>query len=99
MDWMRDGEKNSSCHVYHAILTFKRFIECRKDVGLGLVEGKHHFHMSLQLLMPNLSPAGPFSSLPWRREEEDIIVLQSEPWVLVDIEELSEAALHDWDFV
>jgi len=55
--------------------------------------------MHLQLLTPDLCTAGPLSSLPWRGEEEDAIVLQSEPLVFVDIKELAEDASHEQDFV
>jgi len=80
-------------------LEHKWFIKCFEDAGLGLMKGEHHFHMHLQLFALDRSASGSFRRGSWRGEKEDVVVLQSQPWVLVHIEELMEDALHDPNFV
>jgi len=74
-------------------LELKRFIKFCEDAGLGFVEREHHFQMCLQQFATILSTAGSFRRSSRRGEKEDIVVLQTEPWLFVDIEELADAML------
>ena len=80
-------------------LELKRCIEFCEDAGLGLVEREHHFQMRPQQFATILSTVGSFRRSSRRGEKEDVIVLQSKPWVLVNVEQLVKDALHDPNFV
>jgi len=55
--------------------------------------------MRLQQFATILSTVGSFRRSFQRGEKEDVIVLQSKPWVLVNVEQLAKDALHDPNFV
>jgi len=93
-----DRQQDSSGRM-HLALKHKWFIKVEEDVSLGLVEGKHHFHMQPQQFVTVFSTFGSFRRGSRRGEKEGVAVPAMKPLVLLDIEELVEDALHEPNFV